>query len=295
MRGHFSIEWLAQSSQVSSSGSTVAASGISAGPTTTSGTHPESLPGFYCQQRMEKQDYQARRGHGLTSHNHPMLAVPETDIHPKKSSSHHQIHQVAESGFISAADEEETSGYESEGGRSLSPIAPLDSTSTFPSPPPPSPPTGRRPRTVYTEEQINCLELAFKRNAYLGTQEKAELCSELNLTDKQIRNWFQNRRMRTKRMIQDAVAHACQAKVASQLLHYPYLPGPYSACNPHHTGTQGGPSAPFFHPHYGSSANAPGLTSLPTLDSFYQYASLVMPSAVSNQALVGYQAYPRQY
>ncbi|XP_010864545.2 ventrally expressed dharma/bozozok antagonist [Esox lucius] len=298
MRGHFSIEWLAQSSQASSSPS--APSGISPGPINTSGTRPESLPGFYCQKRTEKQDYQARRGQGLTPQNNPVLAGPETGTHPKRSSSLHQIHnhQVSEPGLVSVTDEEETSGYESEGGRSLSPIAPLNCTPTSPSRSPPSPPAGRRPRTVYTEEQINSLEVAFKRNAYLGTQEKAELCSGLNLTDKQIRNWFQNRRMRMKRMIQDALAHACQAKVASHLLHYPYRPGPYPACHPHHAGNEGGSAAPFLHPHYGSTPVGPGLTSLPTLDSFYQYTSLpslVMPSTVSNPALGPYQTYTHQY
>lgn len=45
MRGHFSIEWMAQSSQP-------------AGPETisgpaTCGTHSESLPGFYCRLKSE--------------------------------------------------------------------------------------------------------------------------------------------------------------------------------------------------------------------------------------------------
>uniref|UniRef100_A0A4W5PIL8 Ventrally expressed dharma/bozozok antagonist n=1 Tax=Hucho hucho TaxID=62062 RepID=A0A4W5PIL8_9TELE len=104
---------------------------------------------------------------------------------------------VSETGFISGT-EGETSGYESEGGHSLSPTTPLDGSS--------SPPMGRRPRTAYTAEQINSLERAFKRNAYLGTRDKVELCKKLNLSDKQIRNWFQNRRMRMKRMVQDALA-----------------------------------------------------------------------------------------
>lgn len=45
MRRHFSIEWMAQSSQ---SADTDAASGPAA-----CGTHSESLPGFYCRQRSE--------------------------------------------------------------------------------------------------------------------------------------------------------------------------------------------------------------------------------------------------
>lgn len=78
-------------------------------------------------------------------------------------------------------EEEETSGYESEGGQSLSPSALNDIT-----PLAVSPSSGRRPRTAFTAEQINSLEKAFKRNAYLGTQDKAELCKRLNLSDKQV-------------------------------------------------------------------------------------------------------------
>ena len=43
MRGHFSIEWMAQSSQP-------AGTEAAAGP---GGTHAESLPGFYCRQKPE--------------------------------------------------------------------------------------------------------------------------------------------------------------------------------------------------------------------------------------------------
>ncbi|XP_041707595.1 homeobox protein vex1-like [Coregonus clupeaformis] len=301
MSGHFSIEWLAQSSHASGSTSPSPPSSswtsVAAGPTSTSGTHPESLPGFYCRPRPENQENQtknqARRGHKLILHSNPSLEGSET---AKRSSPLHHNHQVvAETGFISGT-EGETSGYESEGGRSLSPTTPLDSTSIFTSS---SPPTGRRPRTAYTAEQINSLERAFKRNAYLGTRDKVELCKKLNLSDKQIRNWFQNRRMRMKRMVQDALAQACQAKVASHLLHYPKL-HPYSPCSypnyqPHHAGAEGGAATPYLH--YSSSTAGPALPSLP-LDSFYQYSSLpglVMPTTGSYPLIGAYQPYTHQY
>lgn len=84
---------------------------------------------------------------------------------------------------LSSATEEETSGYESEGVRSPSPTSPSLSGRTSPA----SPPSGRRPRTAFTAEQISTMEKAFKRNAYLGTQDKAELCKKLSLSDKQVR------------------------------------------------------------------------------------------------------------
>ncbi|KAL0965196.1 hypothetical protein UPYG_G00278060 [Umbra pygmaea] len=296
MRAHFSIEWLAQSSLAagSTSHSATLSSSVSAGDTSTSGTHPENLPGFYCQPRTEKPENQTSRGQGLEPLSNPSLAGPVRDTHSRRSILLHHTLQVSEmSGCVGVTDGEETSGYESEGGRSVSPTAPLDSTSTSPA----SPPGGRRPRTVYTEQQLNSLEVAFKKNAYLGTQEKAELCTGLNLTDKQIRNWFQNRRMRMKRMIQDALAHACQAKVASHLLHYPsYCPSPYPTCPPPHTVPEAG--APYLHTRYSSSSASPGLTSVPALESFYQYTNLpglVVPTTGPNTGTVAYQTYATHY
>ncbi|XP_045558669.1 homeobox protein vex1-like [Salmo salar] len=302
MRGHFSIEWLAQSSQAlgSTRPSPLPSSWTSVGPNSTSVTQPESLPGFYCRPKPENQENQARRGQGLNPCSYPCLAGPEIGTHTKRISPLHHNHQeVAETGFIRRT-EEETSGYESEGGQSLSPTTLPDSTFTSPSLSPISLslPTGRRPRTAYTAEQINSLEMAFKRNAYLGTQDKAELCKRLNLTDKQIRNWFQNRRMRIKRMFQDALAQACQAKVTSHLLHYTelqaYRPGPNPTYHPHHAGAEGGASTPYLHPHYSSSMASSTLPSLPAtpMDSLYQYASLpglVMPTTGSNPLMGAYQ------
>uniref|UniRef100_A0A8C7L3X2 Ventrally expressed dharma/bozozok antagonist n=1 Tax=Oncorhynchus kisutch TaxID=8019 RepID=A0A8C7L3X2_ONCKI len=281
MRGHFSIEWLAQSSQA-----------LGSMRPSTSVTQPESLPGFYCRPRPENQENQARRGQRLNPFSYPCLAGPEMCTHTKRS-------KVAETGFISRT-EEGTSGYESEGGRSLSPTTPPDGTFTSPSLSPISLslPTGRRPRTAYKAEQINRLETAFKRNAYLGTQDKAELCERLNLTDKQIRNWFQNRRMRMKRMVQDALAQACQAKVTSHLLHYTelqaYRPGPNPTYHPYHAGAEGGTSTPYLHNQYSSSMAGPALPSLPAtpMDSLYQYVSLpglVMPTPRSNPLMGAYQ------
>nr|XP_046172616.1 homeobox protein vex1-like [Oncorhynchus gorbuscha] len=257
MRGHFSIEWLAQSSRASGSTSPSPPSSswtsVAAGPTSTSGTHPESLPGFYCRPRPKNKENQTenkvRRGHGLILRSNPSLAGSET---AKRSSPLHK-HQ----------------------GRAL----------PLPNHPPGClffAPTGRRPRTAYTAEQINSLERAFKRNAYLGTRDKVELCKKLDLSDKQIRNWFQNRRMRMKRMVQDALAQACQAKVASHLQHYPEL----HAYHPHHAGA--GAATPYLHPHYSSSTALPSLP----LDSFYQYSclpGLVMPTTGA------YQPYTHQY
>jgi len=226
-----------------------------------------------------------------------------------------QCVQGQETGFTTSEEEEETSGYESEGCHSLSPGATKGLLHT---PPPPhhppqalSPSSGRRPRTAFTADQINSLEKAFKRNAYLGTQDKAELCKRLSLSDKQIRNWFQNRRMKLKRTVQDALAHACQAKVASHLMQqYPelqsYRPAPYPTYyTPSHH--QEASTTAYITPaglHYNPSAavNAAAaaghLHGLPTVDALYQYnglTGLAVASAGPSSRMVPFQAYTHQY
>ncbi|XP_035481707.2 ventrally expressed dharma/bozozok antagonist [Scophthalmus maximus] len=278
MRGHFSIEWMAQSSQPAGP------EPVSASRTTACGTHSESLPGFYCRQKSENvpEQQEDSRSRGLDAYS---LNAPQ------HQTSH--TNQVTEASFSSGT-EEETSGYESEGGHSLSPSAPPDYTS------PPPPPSGRSPRTAFTAEQISSLERAFKRNAYLGTQDKAELCKKLNLSDKQIRNWFQNRRMKLKRTVQDALAHACQANIASQFMHYPelqaYRPGPYPRYHSSAAAQDAPAATSYVHPHsLHYSSRLPSVPTLP-LDS-YQYSNLpgVMLPSATTQIMGSYPTYPQYY
>ncbi|XP_030624191.1 ventrally expressed dharma/bozozok antagonist [Chanos chanos] len=289
MKGHFSIEWLSQSSQAACSSKATSSPWISTG---TSGTVPESLPGFYGRWRPDSTEPLQRHTEqpAVLSHDHPTSTKQETV--PENPTNLQHTSFVPEAGFSSGTEEEETSGYESEGGQSLSPVASKDTTSST------SPSTGRRPRTAFTAEQISSLERAFKRNAYLGTQDKAELCKRLNLSDKQIRNWFQNRRMKLKRTVQDALAHACQAKVASHLMHYPELqtfrPGPYPGYYP----AQENPSL-YLCPanlHYNPASAGSSISALP-VDTLYQYNSLQnLTAAPANSTLVNpYQAFQPYY
>lgn len=94
--------------------------------------------------------------------------------------------------------------------------------------------------------------------------------------------------MKLKRTVQDALAQACQANVASHLVHYPelqaYRPAPY----PRYQESLA-PASSYGHPHnlqYGSP-----------LDPFYQYSSLpgvVLPSG-SAPLMGSYPAYPQYY
>ncbi|XP_069837910.1 homeobox protein vex1-like, partial [Dendropsophus ebraccatus] len=65
-----------------------------------------------------------------------------------------------------------------------------------------------RPRTKFTAEQLQELEKSFKEHRYIGSSEKKRLSKVLNLSETQIKTWFQNRRMKYKRQSQDARVEA---------------------------------------------------------------------------------------
>ncbi|KAH7728610.1 CEH-12 protein [Aphelenchoides avenae] len=57
----------------------------------------------------------------------------------------------------------------------------------------------RRPRTTFTSEQLMELEKQFSETKYLSRPRRYQLARELSLTETQIKIWFQNRRMKSKR------------------------------------------------------------------------------------------------
>ncbi|NXU51128.1 VENT1 protein, partial [Turnix velox] len=59
----------------------------------------------------------------------------------------------------------------------------------------------RRARTAFTSEQVCRLEKTFQRQKYLGASERRKLAAALELSEMQIKTWFQNRRMKLKRQI----------------------------------------------------------------------------------------------
>ncbi|XP_037953257.1 protein zerknuellt 1-like [Teleopsis dalmanni] len=77
-------------------------------------------------------------------------------------------------------------------------------------------PKTKRSRTAFTSRQVFELEREFKLNMYLSRTRRIEIARRLDLCERQIKIWFQNRRMKYKKDIHDAIEQKATVKTFQQ-------------------------------------------------------------------------------
>lgn len=76
----------------------------------------------------------------------------------------------------------------------------------------------KKTRTVFSRSQVFQLESTFDMKRYLSSSERACLASSLQLTETQVKTWFQNRRNKWKRQLSAELEAANMAHASAQTL-----------------------------------------------------------------------------
>lgn len=88
----------------------------------------------------------------------------------------------------------------------------------------------KKTRTVFSRSQVFQLEQTFDSKRYLSSSERLSLATSLNLSETQIKIWFQNRRNKWKRQLTTDLETVNLAH-ARTMMHVPIMyHGPHTAC-----------------------------------------------------------------
>ncbi|XP_037854821.2 homeobox protein NANOG [Chlorocebus sabaeus] len=87
----------------------------------------------------------------------------------------------------------------------------------------------QKARTVFSSAQLCVLNDRFQRQKYLSLQQMQELSNILNLSYKQVKTWFQNQRMKSKRWQKNNWPK--NSNGVTQKASAPTYPSPYSSCH----------------------------------------------------------------
>ncbi|XP_076356755.1 barH-like 2 homeobox protein [Tachypleus tridentatus] len=86
----------------------------------------------------------------------------------------------------------------------------------------------RRRRTAFTQSQLAFLERKFRCQKYLSVTDRSNVAEALNLTETQVKTWYQNRRTKWKRQHNVKLDHLRQHSTSE-----PDLPRGIAAVEPH--------------------------------------------------------------
>lgn len=121
---------------------------------------------------------------------------------------------------------------------------------------PRKPGVDRKPRQAYSSKQLERLEDEFKADKYLSVSKRLELSLALNLTETQIKTWFQNRRTKWKKQMMARLKIAQRQGLwaspflppwyATPIAPYPAAAAAYGSYMP----TAAGPPPPGGFPHH---------------------------------------------